>query len=168
MEANIRFAVAGDLPRIVEIYNQAIAAGNATADIQPLTTDDRKSWFLEHHPESFPIYIVENDEKIVGWGTLSHYRKGRGGLQKVAEISYYLDYGFHGRGLGSLLLTHIIGDCERLGIQHLFAIMLDLNTTSAAILEKFGFRKWGHLPGIVDLNDKICGQWIYGLNLKKH
>jgi L-amino acid N-acyltransferase len=168
MEANIRFAVAGDLPRIVEIYNQAIAAGNATADIQTISVDNRKAWFREHHPESFPIYIIQNVNQVLGWASLSPYRKGRGGLRKVAEISYYLDYDFRGRGLGSQLISHVIADCERLGIQHLFAVMLDLNTDSAAILEKFGFHKWGHLPGIVDLNSKACGQWIYGLTLKKY
>jgi phosphinothricin acetyltransferase len=165
METTIRFALAGDLPRIVEIYNQAIAAGNANADTRPITTGDRHDWFREHDPESFPIYIIENEKQILGWGSLSPYRKGREGLRKVAEISYFLDYNFHGCGIGSQLIRHIIADCQRLGIRHLFAVMLDLNTASAAILEKFGFHKWGHLPAIVDLNGKICGQWMYGRHI---
>lgn len=165
METTIRFACPDDLPRIVEIYNQAIAAGNANADDRPITIADRHAWFRDHNTESFPIYIIENEKQILGWGSLSPYRKGRGGLRKVAEISYFLDYAFHGRGAGSQLISHIIADCQRLGIRHLFAVMLDLNMASAAILQKFGFQKWGHLPGIVDLNGKICGQWIYGLHI---
>ncbi len=42
---NIRIARIDDLGPIIGIYNQAIAAGQKTADITPITVDDRKQWF---------------------------------------------------------------------------------------------------------------------------
>ncbi len=45
---NIRTATFEDLEEIVEIYNQAIAAGQKTADIIPVTTEDREKWFKDH------------------------------------------------------------------------------------------------------------------------
>jgi len=161
----IRFAASSDLPRIVEIYNQGVIAGNANADVDLISTNDRIDWFNDHHKDSFPIYIIEIADKIVGWGSLSPYRKGRKGLQHTAEISYYIDYNFQKQGLGKVLIGHMLDDCRRLGILNVFAIMLDINLPSAHILEYFGFEKWGHLPGIVNLKGKVCGQLIYGKNL---
>lgn len=165
MTATIRFAEINDLPRVVEIYNQGVVAGNANADDTPVTVDQRVNWFLDHDNNSFPVYILELDQKIIGWGTLSSYRNGRNGLRTTAEISYYIDYEYHGKGYGKLLISHMITETRRLGIQHLFAIMLDINPVSEAILKHFEFEKWGHLPKIVNLHGKICGQLIYGKNL---
>jgi L-amino acid N-acyltransferase YncA len=166
MNLTTRFAAISDLPRIVEIYNQGVAAGNANADIELISTNDRIDWFKDHDRDSFPIYIIETADKIIGWGSLSPYRKGRGGLRRTAEISYYVDYNFQKQGIGKKLIGHMLEECSRLGIQNVFAIMLDINPPSAGILEYFGFEKWGHLPGIVNLKGKICGQLIYGKNLK--
>lgn len=161
----IRFAEITDLPRIVEIYNQGVAAGNANADIDLISVNDRIAWFNDHHQESFPIYVLESANEIVGWGSLSPYRKGRGGLRRTAEISYYIDYDYHYQGFGKMIIAHMLEDCIRLGIENVFAIMLDINPPSAGILEHFGFEKWGHLPGIVNLKGRVCGQLIYGKSL---
>lgn len=165
MPPTIRFASASDLPRIVEIYNQGVAAGNANADIDLVTIADRIDWFNDHDQVNFPIYMVEMKNKTVGWGSLSPYRKGRGGLRRTAEISYYIDYAYHHRGFGKMIIAHMLEDCHRLGIENVFAIMLDINPPSAGLLEYFGFEKWGHLPGIVNLKGRVCGQLIYGKNL---
>ncbi len=44
----------------------------------------------------------------------------------------------------------------------LFAILLDVNTSSVGILEKFGFEQWGHLPGVADFDGALCGHLYYG------
>lgn len=158
----IRFAKIEDLKSIIDIYNQAINAGNATADLIKLSSEDRNEWFVEHSKEEYPIYVLELDDKIIGWGSLSPYRKGRGGLRETAEISYYLDYNYHGFGYGKKLIEYMISDCNRLGIKNLFALLLENNKTSIIILEKFGFTKWGFMPDVVNMNGVICGHLIYG------
>lgn len=163
---NIRFASHRDLPDIVEIYNQAIKAGNATADLTLITVEEKSQWFYEHSENGYPIYVMEESNQIVGWGALSAYRKGRAALRQTAEITYYLHYKFHGKGLGTKLIEYIVGDCPRLNIKNLVAILLEVNTASVALLEKTGFEKWGYLPQVANLNGKICGQFIYGRNIK--
>lgn len=37
-----------DLPRIVEIYNQAIPTRLSTADLEPVTIESKKAWFDAH------------------------------------------------------------------------------------------------------------------------
>ena len=95
-------------------------------------------------------------------GCRGRYRKGRGGLKEVAEISYYLDYNYHRLGYGKKLIEYMISDCKRLGIKNLFALLLEINKASIIILEKFGFTKWGFMPDVVNLNGNKCGHLIYG------
>lgn len=45
MELQYRKATLEDLPKIVEIYNQIIPSRLATADLTPITVDERKEWF---------------------------------------------------------------------------------------------------------------------------
>ena len=166
-EANwkIRFATSKDLPSIVKIYNQAIKTNTATGDTQEFKAEDREDWFRKFNKDTFPIYVVETENKVVGYCALSPYRSGRKAMHTVAEISYYIDYSFHGKGIGTAVLKHAIEDCKRIGIESLLAILLDVNTQSVEILKKFKFVKWGHFPDIINLEGKSCGQLIYGLKL---
>lgn len=163
-ELNIRFAESPDLAAIVTIYNQAIRA-HATADLDPFTIEHRRSWFETYNSQNHPIYVAEFEDKVVGYCTISPYRQGRKALKDVAEISYYLDYDFHDKGIGTAILKYVISDCKRLGKKSLLAILLDTNTQSIALLEKLNFSNWGHFPDIVNINGKKCGQLVFGLNL---
>ena len=163
----IRFAKENDLQSIVYIYNQAIDSKTATADSEKITIDDRKDWFAEHHPNQYPIYVVETDNKIVGWGSLSPYRKGRKRLRTTAEITYYIDYNYQQLGYAKQLIDFMIKDCKRLKIDHLLALLLGINTSSENILKQFGFSKWGILRNIVDLEGVACDHLIYGINLSE-
>lgn len=161
----IRNAKPGDLEPIINIYNQAVAAGNCTADIEPLVVDERREWFAQHSPGKYPIYVMAEKETIFGWCSLSAHRRGRKALEHVAEISYYVDLNYLGRGIGQRLISHALQEAPRLGLHNLFAILLDINEPSIAILKKNGFVKWGHLPDIAEFPDRICGQYIYGKKL---
>jgi L-amino acid N-acyltransferase YncA len=162
MEINIRIAVENDLAGITRIYNQAIALRYATADTSPIPVDNRRIWLREHAPDRHPVFVAENEETVVGWCSLSPYRPGRMALRYTAEISYYIDENFRGQGVGSRLISHAIDQCSMLDIKTLFAIILDINRDSERILERFGFEKWGHLPGIADFDGSECGHLYYG------
>lgn len=158
----IRIATQNDLKQLVSIYNQAITEGNCTADINPLTVAERQEWFAGHSSEKYPIFVMEAEETITGWCSLSAHRRGRMALANVAEISYYVEREYRGKGIGSYLIKHALREAPRLGLHNLFAILLDINEISVRMLEKNGFSKWGHLPDIAEFPDKICGQFIYG------
>jgi len=165
MEVTVRKATEEDLPAIVEIYNQAIALGSVTADISPVTVESRKLWLQEHRADHYPVFVAVNLNAVVGWCSLSAYRPGRMALRHTAEISYYVDRDAQGAGVGSFLISYAIERCPILGIKTLFAIILDINTESAQILEKFGFSKWGHLPNVANFNGRECGHLYYGLRV---
>ena len=83
------------------------------------------------------------------------------------EISYFIDAAYQGRGIGSALLTYGIRACKDLGYKTALAIILDKNTASIKLMEKFGFQKWAELPGVADFDGVECGHVYYGLNLVK-
>jgi len=159
---NIRVARTVDLPRIDEIYNQAIPSKCSTADLSPLHWEDRQSWFAGHIPEKYPIFVAEVDRTILGWCSLSPYRPGRMALRFTSEISTYVDLAFHRRGVATRLLKQAIAECPSLQIKTLFGILLERNTASRHLMEKLGFQKWGYLPRVADFDGSECGHLYYG------
>ena len=157
----IRIAQLADLPALVAIYNQAIARRNATADTIPLQVEQRLDWFHLHTPDAYPIYLYEEGGQVLGWLSISPYR-GRPALSRTAEVSYYVDYACHGRGIGTALLQHALAQAPRIGKRVYLAILLEWNTASLRLLEKAGFERWGYLPEVAEFDGKLCGQYYYG------
>jgi L-amino acid N-acyltransferase YncA len=166
MKLNIRIAEFEDLKSMVDIYNQAIVAGQKTADTTPVTIEDRKKWFNEHLSDNYPIWLAEEGRLIVGYLTLSAYRSGRNALIHTAEVSYFVDFAYHRKGIASNLLLSAIEKCPSLRIRTLIAIVIDTNQASINLLKKYGFEKWGHMPHVAEFDGIEVGHLYYGLKIK--
>ena len=164
---NIRTAKKEDLAAIIEIYNQAITAGQKTADITPVTVEDRIDWFENHTPDKYPLLVAEVDQGIVGYLTISAYRPGRMALRYTAEVSYFVHDEHHRKGIATRLLRHAIDMCPTLKIKTLFAILIDSNEASIQLLEKFGFEKWGYMSRVAEFDGIEFGHVYYGLRVEK-
>lgn len=162
----MRPAVREDVPFLTRIYNQAIAAGGCTCDTEQVNEENRRAWLYEHErtPQN-PILICEADGEAVGYAYLSAYRPGRKAVSHVAEISYYLDFSNHGKGIGSFMLNEMVKIAKALHITVLIAILLDGNQASIALLKKYGFHEWGRLPQIVQFENSTVDHLIYGRKL---
>ncbi len=158
----LRLAQQSDLPAIVNIYNQAIRTKQSTGDMQPVQVEDRVAWFRAHPPEKYPIFVMEEEGRVVGWCSMSAYRQGRAAFRHTAEISYYISFAHHRRGIGTALIEHALAACPTLQIRHLFAIVLENNLASLRLLEKMGFKKWGYLPQVADFDGREVGHMYYG------
>jgi L-amino acid N-acyltransferase YncA len=165
MPIDIRVARADDLPRIVEIYNQAVLQGGVTADLQPLDFRNRRAWFEEHTPGRYPIFLADVDGVVAGWCSLSPYRPGRGALRFTAEISYYVDAAHRRKGIGTALTRHALEACPALELKNLIAFILERNTPSIDLLRKAGFSEWGRFPRVADFNGEECGHVLLGLRV---
>ncbi|MBI9034112.1 MAG: N-acetyltransferase [Bacteroidales bacterium] len=161
----IRKAQLDDLEDILTIYNQAIKTKTATADTEPQSINDRIDWFHEHTQDKYPIYVAENDGDVIGWISISPYRCGRKALSATAEISYYVHADYSGMGIGSALIQYVLNKCSKLGLENLFAIILDKNINSINLMKKFNFQQWAFMPNIADFDGEKCGQVYYGINL---
>lgn len=162
---NIRPALKKDIRQITEIYNQAVKAGYKTADINPLTKKEMTEWLENHNPDKYPVWVAEEKQSIVGYLSLSPHRPGRNALRFTAEVSYYVHFDHHRKGVASHLMKHALSKCRNLEIKTLFAILLECNTSSIALLGKFYFKKWGTLPRVANFNGKEMDQVYYGLRV---
>jgi L-amino acid N-acyltransferase YncA len=158
----IRQASISDLPAIVAIYNEAVEQRFATADLDPVTVEQRVAWFHEHDPATLPIYVAERDGAIVGWCSLSAHRPGRAALAGTSEISYYVRADSRGCGIGTALVHHALDDAKRLGKRVLFGILLGKNTASINLLKKCGFELWGRLPDAAMIDGELVSHVYYG------
>ncbi len=163
----IRIAEFEDLESIVEIYNQAIDAKFQTGFTERTNVDDRIGWFNEHTPDKYPLFVYIADDKVVGWLSVSPYRAGRGALRYSVEISYFIHGNYRNKGIASQLLVYAINACRQLNYKTAIAIILDKNTASIKLMEKFGFHNWGFLPGVADFDGVECNHIYYGMKLNK-
>ena len=162
----IRFANLEDLPSINQIYNQAILSGKATADLEQKDIKERHLWFSQFDERTYPIYVYADNDQILGYCYLTPYRPKREALKHVAELSYYVDYEHHNKGIGTSLMDHVIKDCKRIQIHVLLAFVLGVNIKTIGILEKYNFTQWGTLEGVALLKSGPCDHVIYGAHLE--
>lgn len=161
----IRLAEEKDYQRVLDILNEAIEARKFTAQLSPATMKIRKPWFDQHSGNRHPMFVVELNEEIVGWTTLTEFRSGREGFRFTSEISYYVDSRAHGKGVGSMLMKHAIEAAREIGFRNLVAIIFDSNIASQSLAKKHGFERWGHMPDVVDIDGNNFGCDYWGLKL---
>lgn len=150
----IRIAQSQDILRIREIYNQAVVERSATCDENSKTLEDRRTWF-EQFSDSYPIFVLETDGVVAGYGCLFKYSP-KSGYRYAVENSIYVAREFRGRGFGKLLLAHLISAAKERGYKYLEARIFEHNPTSLALHEQFGFKRVGVQERIANLD----GQWF--------
>jgi L-amino acid N-acyltransferase YncA len=147
----IRDASEADLPAIVDIYNQSIPSGRATADTRPIFVADRVEWFRGFDPRRRPIWVAEDQGRVVGCVYLSWFYHGRPAYDKTAEISTYIATDYQRRGVGRLLKQKMIEACPRLGVENVVSMYFDHNEATERLNKHLGFEVVGHLPEIADV-----------------
>lgn len=146
-----RLATLDDLPAIVAIYNSTIASRQVTADIEPVTVASRLDWFNEHSADKRPIWVLENDGKILGWLAYSNFNP-RAAYTHTAEISIYIAQDVRGKGLGAYFLTEALAYASTLNIHALVGLIFGHNEPSLKLFARFGFERWANMPGVAMLD----------------
>ena len=162
MELHIRRAAAKDLGRLSDIYNQAVNAGYCTCDTQNFSEEERRGWFAVNENDRTPVFVGEAEGMVIGYAYLSLYRGGRPAVKDTAEISYYLDFDYLGKGIGKALFEHTVNAAKDLGYENLVAILLSCNEASIGLLKKFGFEEWGRMPDIAHTKGAVHSHLYYG------
>ncbi len=169
----VQYASQKDLPEILAIYNQSIAGKQATANLTPVTCEERSAWFDEHvHSRTRPIYVVravvkehESSDRIgapiVAWGSFSDLY-ARMAYHISSEISIYLHQEYHGQGLGSLLGRWMLTQAPSLGIHNIVALIFAHNQPSLGLFRKLGFEQWGYMPKVCDMDGFIADVVMLG------
>lgn len=163
---HFRLAVQEDLSAIVEIYNSTIAARQSTADLQPITTDGRQTWFDAHQNPHRPLYVLcTPKEQVVAFCALSDYHP-REAYRISAEISVYVAADFRAHGVGKRCVDFMLSEAQKLGIRNILALVFAHNTPSVRLFDKAGFQLWGRLPEVCDMQNTLADVLILGKKLK--
>lgn len=164
-----RNATEADLPRIVEIYNFAVATRTCSCDLEPTTVQARRPGFLAHTPDHRPFWVAEdvNDPAagVAGYLGFFHFMNERPGYFITADLAIYLHPAHQGKGLGTYLLQQAIAHSPALGIETLTATIFASNTASIALFRKMGFAQWGFMPRVARLEGVEKDLVLVGLRL---
>ena len=163
-----------DFSEILLIYNQSIAGKQATANLEPVTYEERAAWFAEHIDSTTrPIYVVrmlesaiedgmqKENASIVAWGSFSDLY-ARPAYHISSEISIYIHNDYHGQGLGSLLVRWMLQQASSLGIRNVAALIFAHNQPSLGLFGKLGFEQWGLMPKVCDMDGFIADVVMLG------
>jgi L-amino acid N-acyltransferase YncA len=148
----IRDAAESDLAAIVDIYNEAIHGRISTAQLDPVSVEERLPWFREHSPTSHPLWVAEIDGQVTGWISFHSFITRRA-YRSTAEISVYVKGKFRRLGVGRALLEKAISHSPRLAINALVGGIFGHNEPSLRLFERLGFERWGLLPRIARVDD---------------
>jgi phosphinothricin acetyltransferase len=147
----IRDAVEADLPAIIDIYNVAVTTRIATAQLEPVTLEERRDWLKEHSPGRHPFWVLEVDGQVAGWLTIKPFLP-RCAYRGTVELSVYVDQKFRRRGIARSLLEEAIARGPSLGISAMVGLIFGHNQPSLRLFEQLGFERWGLLPRVAQLD----------------
>jgi len=148
----IRDATPGDLPRIVAIYNASIPGRLATADTVPVTVAEREAWFRDFDPLRRPLWVdCDVGDRPMAWLSLRSFY-GRPAYRASVEIGVYTAPEALRQGRASALLAHAIGRMKYFEIKTLLAFVFAHNEPSLALFGRAGFKRWGLLPRVAELD----------------
>jgi phosphinothricin acetyltransferase len=151
-EMKIRDAVEADLPAIIKIYNAAVATRIATAQLEPVTLEQRRGWLKEHSADRHPFWVLEIDRQIAGWLTLKPFLP-RCAYRGTAEVSVYVDEKQRRRGVARTLMIEAIARGPSLQISAMVGLIFAHNEPSLKLFGQLGFEKWGLLPRVAQLDE---------------
>ncbi len=147
MQYIIREATSSDLPSILEIVNYAIANTTAIYDYDARTLEQQTIIFETKKEKGFPIFVIENENKILGFGTYDTFRT-KIGYRFTVEHSVYVKDGFAGKGIGKLLLEQLITTAKSEKYHVMIGVIDASNENSIRFHEKFGFESIGILKEV--------------------
>ena len=131
-----------------KIYEEGIATGYSTFET---TAPEWESWDNSHLPFGRLVALI--DGKVAGWASLSKV-SDRCVYAGLAEVSVYVSFSAHRKGVGSALLNALVEESEANNIWTLIAAIFPDNTPSINMHQKLGFRFLGRRERIGKLNGK--------------
>lgn len=153
----IRSLEKADYEAVKRIYQEGIDTGLATFETR---VPDWESWNDKNLP--FCRFVAVSKDEIAGWAALSPVSK-REVYKGVAEVSIYIAKDCRGKGVGNLLIKHLIEASKKEGIWTLQSSIFSENEASLKLHLKNGFR----IVGIREKIGQLYGVWKDNILLEK-
>jgi phosphinothricin acetyltransferase len=122
-----------------------VTTTTSTFDLVPRSLADQQRW-LEARSGAFAAIVAVDqsraDVPLAGFASLSPY-KDRAAYSTTVEDSVYVDRAASGRGVGTLLLTHLLDVARASGFHAVMARIEASGAASRALHAKCGFELVG-------------------------
>jgi L-amino acid N-acyltransferase len=143
----IRPAEESDLPRILDITNDAILNTTSSWNITPTTLEARSRWLAERQAARLPVLVSASEGFVTGFGSYGAFRPWDGYALTV-EHSIYVDAACRRHGAGRRLLTALLDHAALAGMHVMIGVISADNLISIRLHEEFGFAVTGRLPEV--------------------
>lgn len=144
----IRAVEPADLPRITEIYADAVDNGTATYELEAPTLEEMRSRHAALLAQEYPYIVAERDGQVVGYAYAGPFR-ARPAYRFLVEDSIYIAPEAKGAGVGTALMRALLEECTRRGFRQMIAVIGDgrPDSPSVRLHERMGFAHTGSMPG---------------------
>ena len=136
----IRDGRAEDLEQINDIYNHYVLSAASTFDIEPMSMDRRRDWFVQYATTGRYRLVVADDGGVVGYAISSRFMERRA-YETSVSTSVYCAAGHTGRGVGSALYRALFDALASEDLHRAYAGITQPNPASVALHESFGFKQ---------------------------
>jgi phosphinothricin acetyltransferase len=138
---SIRRATPADAPAIAAIYNHEVENETSTFDLVPRSAQDQLDW-QNAREGAFGVFVAELEGDVVGFGALSPYKE-RAAYRTTVEDSVYVRRDMGRRGIGRVILAHLLDTASDGGFHTVMARITTLSVGSIGLHEALGFREVG-------------------------
>ena len=139
----IRLAARDDLPRLTEIYNHYVIHTPVTFDIEPYTAERRATWFNQFAATgSYRLLVAEKNGIVLAYAGTTRFRP-KAAYGTTVEMTIYCAPEAVGKGIGSRLYAALFESLAGEDIRRFVAGYTLPNPASAALHERFGFKRVG-------------------------
>ena len=160
---SIRPASLADIPAITRIYAQSVRTGTASFELEPPDEAEMARRMQALFDGGYPYIVAEIEGAIAGYAYAGSYRP-RPAYRFSVEDSLSVDPKAQRRGVGRLLLAHLIEECERRGFRQMVAVIGDsAQTPSIELHRALGFR----MVGTVENVGYKFGRWLDSVNMQR-
>uniref|UniRef100_UPI004025431E GNAT family N-acetyltransferase n=1 Tax=Candidatus Cryptobacteroides bacterium TaxID=3085639 RepID=UPI004025431E len=128
-----------DAERVVSIYNRYVSKTTVAFETEPVPVEVMRGR-IDSISSAFPYFVYEYDGELIGY-CYAHLWKEREAYSKTLETTVYLAPEACHKGIGPLLMTHLIDECRRQGYHALIACITADNLSSLRFHQRLGFRQ---------------------------
>jgi L-amino acid N-acyltransferase len=139
---HLRSARSDDAEAIRAIYNLEVTTSTVTFDLEPRSLDDQRAWLAARSGAYSAVVAVDEDDEVVGFGSLSKY-KDRPAYATSVEDSVYVRRDQQGKGVGRLLLAELLDTATKSGFHAVFGRIVGGHDASISLHASLGFEQVG-------------------------
>ena len=137
----IRPALEGDLGSLNDLYNHYVRETPITFDIEPITMDQRRTWFGHYDVVGrHRLLVAVEDDRLLGYATSGPWNTRRA-YETSVETSIYLAPDATGRSIGTALYARLFEELDGEDVHRAYGGMTIPNPASIALHERFGFER---------------------------